>query len=130
MLLSILDDGRVTDAKGRTVNFSNTVLILTSNLGSESLLQVTHVCRAAPSGCSAPAASPLWEAVQTQIGLFRTQGPAPLRCRWQGLCGRERFAVSTRPCVTCGRSLTRVKASVDSHEVSPIKRTLHAHLVW
>ncbi|MEW5297915.1 MAG: hypothetical protein WDW36_001093 [Sanguina aurantia] len=39
VLLSILDDGRVTDAKGRTVNFSNTVLILTSNLGSESLLQ-------------------------------------------------------------------------------------------
>ncbi|EFJ51248.1 hypothetical protein VOLCADRAFT_57497 [Volvox carteri f. nagariensis] len=39
VLLSILDDGRVTDSKGRTVNFANTVIILTSNLGSEALLQ-------------------------------------------------------------------------------------------
>lgn len=39
VLLSILDDGRVTDAKGRTVNFANTVIIMTSNLGSEGLLQ-------------------------------------------------------------------------------------------
>jgi ATP-dependent Clp protease ATP-binding subunit ClpA len=34
MLLQILDDGRLTDAKGRTVNFRNTVIIMTSNLGS------------------------------------------------------------------------------------------------
>jgi ATP-dependent Clp protease ATP-binding subunit ClpB len=39
VLLSILDDGRVTDGKGRTVNFANTVVIMTSNLGSEFLLQ-------------------------------------------------------------------------------------------
>lgn len=38
VLLSILDDGRVTDGKGRTVNFANTVIILTSNLGAEFLL--------------------------------------------------------------------------------------------
>ena len=35
--LQILDDGRLTDGKGRTVNFKNTVLILTSNLGSQYL---------------------------------------------------------------------------------------------
>ncbi len=35
MLLQIMDDGRLTDAKGRTVNFKNSLLILTSNLGSE-----------------------------------------------------------------------------------------------
>ncbi|MFO7807196.1 MAG: ATP-dependent chaperone ClpB [Candidatus Moraniibacteriota bacterium] len=34
-LLQVLDDGRLTDAKGRVVNFKNTVIILTSNLGSE-----------------------------------------------------------------------------------------------
>ncbi len=34
-LLQLLDDGRLTDGQGRTVNFSNTVLIMTSNLGSE-----------------------------------------------------------------------------------------------
>ena len=35
ILLQILDDGRLTDAKGRTVNFKNTIIILTSNLGNE-----------------------------------------------------------------------------------------------
>lgn len=38
ILLQILDDGRLTDAKGRTVNFKNTVIIMTSNLGSELIL--------------------------------------------------------------------------------------------
>ncbi len=36
-LLQVLDDGRLTDGKGRTVDFRNTVLIMTSNLGSEAL---------------------------------------------------------------------------------------------
>ncbi len=39
VLLQILDDGRVTDSQGRTVDFKNTVLILTSNLGSQFLLE-------------------------------------------------------------------------------------------
>ena len=38
VLLQVLDDGRITDSQGRTVDFKNTVLILTSNLGSEYLL--------------------------------------------------------------------------------------------
>lgn len=38
VLLQVLDDGRLTDGQGRTVNFSNTVLIMTSNLGSEHLV--------------------------------------------------------------------------------------------
>jgi ATP-dependent Clp protease ATP-binding subunit ClpC len=37
-LLQVLDDGRLTDAKGRTVNFENTVVIMTSNVGSQHLL--------------------------------------------------------------------------------------------
>lgn len=37
-LLQVLDDGRLTDSKGRTVNFRNTVVIMTSNLGSRHLL--------------------------------------------------------------------------------------------
>jgi len=40
ILLQILDDGRLTDGKGRTVDFSNTVVIMTSNVGSEYLQQV------------------------------------------------------------------------------------------
>ena len=38
VLLQVLDDGRITDSQGRTVDFKNTVIILTSNLGSEFLL--------------------------------------------------------------------------------------------
>ena len=38
-LLQVLDDGRITDAQGRTVDFRNTVIIMTSNLGSQYLLQ-------------------------------------------------------------------------------------------
>ncbi|MBQ6889553.1 MAG: AAA family ATPase, partial [Oscillospiraceae bacterium] len=38
VLLQVLDDGRITDSQGRTVDFKNTVIILTSNLGSEYLL--------------------------------------------------------------------------------------------
>ncbi len=37
ILLQLLDDGRLTDGKGRTINFANTVIIMTSNLGSEYL---------------------------------------------------------------------------------------------
>ena len=38
ILLQVLDDGRITDSQGRTVDFKNTILILTSNLGSQYLL--------------------------------------------------------------------------------------------
>ena len=39
LLLQILDDGRVTDSNGRTVDFKNTIIIMTSNLGSEYVLE-------------------------------------------------------------------------------------------
>ena len=38
VLLQVLDDGRITDSQGRTVDFKNTIIILTSNLGSQYLL--------------------------------------------------------------------------------------------
>lgn len=38
-LLQVLDDGRLTDGQGRTVDFTNTVIIMTSNIGAEFLLQ-------------------------------------------------------------------------------------------
>ncbi len=40
VLLQILDDGRLTDAKGRTVNFRNAIVIMTSNVGSEFILEM------------------------------------------------------------------------------------------
>jgi ATP-dependent Clp protease ATP-binding subunit ClpB len=42
VLLQVMDDGRLTDGKGRVVDFKNTILIMTSNLGS-SYLQADHV---------------------------------------------------------------------------------------
>ena len=39
MLLQILDDGRLTDSKGRTVNFKNTIIIMTSNIGANEIRQ-------------------------------------------------------------------------------------------
>lgn len=41
LLLQMLDDGRLTDSKGRTVDFTNTVIILTSNVGAEHLMNLT-----------------------------------------------------------------------------------------
>lgn len=41
VLLQVLDDGRLTDGQGRTVDFRNVILILTSNLGSQYLMDVT-----------------------------------------------------------------------------------------
>lgn len=42
VLLQVLDDGRLTDSKGRTVDFTNTIIILTSNIGSMLLLETGH----------------------------------------------------------------------------------------
>lgn len=39
ILLQILDDGRLTDSRGRTVNFTNTIIIMTSNIGSDIILE-------------------------------------------------------------------------------------------
>ena len=43
ILLQVLDDGRLTDNKGRTVNFKNTIIIMTSNLGSQLIRQETEM---------------------------------------------------------------------------------------
>jgi ATP-dependent Clp protease ATP-binding subunit ClpB len=39
LLLQVLDDGRITDSQGRTVDFKNTILIMTSNIGADALLE-------------------------------------------------------------------------------------------
>ena len=42
VLLQVLDDGRLTDSQGRTVDFTNTVIVMTSNLGSEVIQNLTE----------------------------------------------------------------------------------------
>src|SRR6201993_3563632 len=41
VLLQVLDDGRITDGQGRTADFKNTVIIMTSNIGSQFIMEVT-----------------------------------------------------------------------------------------
>ena len=43
VLLQVLDDGRMTDGKGRTVDFKNTILIMTSNLGSHIIMELAQI---------------------------------------------------------------------------------------
>ncbi len=59
ILLQVLDDGRITDSQGRTVDFKNTILILTSNLGSQQILDGIQ-----PDGTISEAAR---SAVQAQL---------------------------------------------------------------
>ncbi|GAA2761282.1 ATP-dependent Clp protease ATP-binding subunit [Streptomyces paradoxus] len=62
ILLQVLDDGRLTDSQGRTVDFSNTVIVMTSNLGSEAITR-----RGAQTGFAAGGADADEEARREQI---------------------------------------------------------------
>jgi ATP-dependent Clp protease ATP-binding subunit ClpB len=42
VLLQVLDDGRLTDGQGRTVDFSNTIIVMTSNIGAQAILEMTE----------------------------------------------------------------------------------------
>jgi len=53
LLLQVLDDGRLTDGRGRTANFSNTVVIMTSNIGSKRLLETDPKLFETPEGVEA-----------------------------------------------------------------------------
>jgi ATP-dependent Clp protease ATP-binding subunit ClpB len=53
LLLQVLDDGRLTDGRGRTANFSNTVVIMTSNIGSARLLDTDPRLFDSPDGLEA-----------------------------------------------------------------------------
>ncbi|HET9380639.1 MAG TPA: ATP-dependent Clp protease ATP-binding subunit [Streptomyces sp.] len=53
ILLQVLDDGRLTDAQGRTVDFTNTVVVMTSNLGSEAITRRGATLGFGPGGADA-----------------------------------------------------------------------------
>jgi ATP-dependent Clp protease ATP-binding subunit ClpC len=72
ILLQVLDNGRLTDSKGRTVNFKNTIILLTSNLGSEFMTRLQRI------GFSALGNTGDFEDVKTRImetlkGHFRPE---------------------------------------------------------
>ncbi|MCB9544531.1 MAG: AAA family ATPase [Myxococcales bacterium] len=69
VLLQVLDEGRLTDARGRTVDFSNTVVVLTSNLGAEVLLpKERRIGFAGQAGLDADALAE--KALETARGTF------------------------------------------------------------
>jgi ATP-dependent Clp protease ATP-binding subunit ClpB len=84
VLLQILDDGRATDAQGRTVDFKNTVIILTSNIGSPHLLegvrdgQITLAAEAAVMGELRRAFRPEFLNRIDEIILFKPLQPAEI----------------------------------------------------
>ena len=66
VLLQVLDDGRITDSQGRTVNFKNTIIILTSNLGSPIILEdIGENCEISPAARQ--------EVMQLLKGSFRPE---------------------------------------------------------
>jgi len=65
LLLQLLDDGRLTDGRGRTANFSNTVVIMTSNIGSKRLLETDPKLFESPEGIEA-----LRDVLQEELRAF------------------------------------------------------------
>lgn len=57
VLLQVLDEGRLTDGQGRTVDFRNTIIVLTSNLGSEYLVTDGGITTQTPSASGSPSAT-------------------------------------------------------------------------
>ncbi|QPN67820.1 ATP-dependent Clp protease ATP-binding subunit [Synechococcus sp. CBW1006] len=68
LLLQVLDDGRLTDSQGRTVDFRHTVVIMTSNLASRAILEHARARRAAMASC---AADPETAAAEAEAALER-----------------------------------------------------------
>ena len=72
VLLQILDDGRVTDSQGRTVDFKNTVIVMTSNLGAKSLTAAgSRLGFAAEQAAEKDAESKFQRAKETVLGELR-----------------------------------------------------------
>jgi ATP-dependent Clp protease ATP-binding subunit ClpB len=77
ILLQVLDDGRITDSQGRTVDFKNTVIILTSNLGSDMILNDLENSRA--SGTNELSAAARGEIDAAAEGEVPPRVPQPSR---------------------------------------------------
>ncbi len=73
LLLQILDDGRITDSKGRTVNFKNTIIIMTSNLGSDLILSAGTTAAHMGFEDGERSGSPEEEVRERVMGLLKEQ---------------------------------------------------------
>src|SRR5213075_1479899 len=77
ILLQILDDGRLTDSQGRTVDFKNTVIIMTSNIGSQAIMNLAEAAKlkeaAAPVG---PQQETIWKVLPLVEAKDRQSTPS------------------------------------------------------
>ncbi len=138
VLLQVLDDGRLTDGQGRTVDFANTIIILTSNLGSQ------HIA-ALPDGADVRQAEPqVMEAVRAafrpeflnrldEILLFHRLGPAHMGAivaiqlkRVEALLKDRKIRLD----VTDGARSWLARVGYDPvYGARPLKRAIQRHLV-
>ncbi len=118
ILLQVLDDGRLTDAQGRTVDFTNTVIVMTSNLGSDAITRrgagIGLRLRAAPTRTRRPGAS------RSCGRCASTSGPssstASTRSSSSASSPRNSCAGSPTCCWTRTRRLVQAKGiTVDVH---------------
>ena len=100
VLLQILEDGRLTDGKGRTVDFRNTVIIMTSNVGSSAIFELAGTdpkkAREAAIGCSAadfpsrvPEPHRRYRDVQALWGRNRSSASSNCNCGTWCRCSRN-----------------------------------------
>ena len=99
ILLQVLDDGRLTDGQGRTVDFRNVILILTSNMGSQYLVDLDRaVRRAQASRCWASCASSSVRSSSTgstRMVMFEPLDRDAARPRWPTSRSRSCSSAST-----------------------------------
>ena len=105
VLLQVLDDGRLTDGQGRTVDFKNTILIMTSNLGSQFLVNEDMDADAKKKGRDGRCPHELQAGVPEPSGRHRHVPPAYARGAWRhrGYPGGWRVPASDRSPHHAGR---------------------------
>ncbi len=105
VLLQVLDDGRLTDGQGRTVDFKNTILIMTSNLGSQFLVNEDMDADAKKKGRDGCGPHELQAGVPEPFGRYCHVPPAHARGAWRhrGYPGQGRGPAPDRPSHHAGR---------------------------
>jgi ATP-dependent Clp protease ATP-binding subunit ClpB len=147
LLLQLLDDGRLTDGHGRTVNFRNTIVIMTSNLGSHLIQQKLLAGEGAEGGLEAAydelrvelsdllrqSLRPEFLNRVDEVILFKLLGPTDLRrivdlqlVRVKALLGQKGIALR----VTDEAKDWIAKLGYDpAHGARPLKRVIQKHIV-
>ena len=116
ILLQLLDDGRLTDGRGRTVDFSNTVVVMTSNLGSEhyekrrSAIGFGLADGKESAGDSDPSADPEWRRISDEV-LKTARRAFPIEL-WNRIEERLVFEALSRPQIRAVAKLLVAASSV------------------